>query len=706
MSGSTQSTVVQPWVALKLLKSRFDANVTALASRYPDLAGQLTALSPAEPYFIRAEADRIYLAAGQPPRVLPMVLPPEAAQGIVARMFPAGKYEEASLIAGEDLGWLWNALYRLPCHAPKAPGHRPPLFFLMRDVERLWAILHVQDWQQMLGDHRVRLFVGGDAVERFSESLHSEPMCPWPKLSVTVDPAIWPAGVSLETVIAAARERQSNDLVVLLDQLHLEKNKPTPAQLAERIGSGRPLRIMGLTSRYTTFLQYSMRDWLAGLERLGHQTKLFIEPFDHEVANNLVIARECEMFRPDLIVAIDHARPTLFGVLDEIPVVMWVQDRLPHIYDRKTGASQGPLDYVIGYARQELTQRFGYPASRFMPAMVGVNDRRFVPRELTPSERDRFGCEVSFVSHATMPAEQIIAAELKKQEKPEARALLDDVFQQLRAIYESGGSVSNGHLLEKMIDQTLQRRGLRSNREGMMDLFVHKVNNALFRHQAVRWAAQSGVNLHLYGNGWENHPEFAKFARGVADNQEQLPIIYQASAINLQVTPFGAVHQRLLDGLVAGGFFLLRSVTADELEVLRKQIWEWCGKHQVSSGAEMLRKCDDELTALLVRFQALWVLDPRADIEYFYAGLDEAAISNFQRTANTLWIESPRVTFSSQPQLTEQIKHFLKNPDERKQIVESMRQRVLETHTYQAVSRRMLEFIAADLGRSSRKLAA
>ena len=157
------------------------------------------------------------------------------------------------------------------------------------------------------------------------------------------------------------------------------------------------------------------------------------------------------------------------------------------------------------------------------------------------------------------------------------------------------------------------------------------------------------------------------------------------------------MHQRLLDGLVAGGFFLLRSVTADELELLRKQIWDWCISHGVRSGRDMLHKCDDALTDLLARFKSLWVLDPRADIEYFYAGLEEAAMDDFKRTANTMWMESPRVTFSTKAELTRQIQHFLAHPQERKQIADSMRQRVLQTHTYQSISKKMLNFIAAEL---------
>ena len=138
--------------------------------------------------------------------------------------------------------------------------------------------------------------------------------------------------------------------------------------------------------------------------------------------NNLAVANICAGFKPDLIIAIDHCRLTLCGVPDDVPVVMWVQDRLEHIYDIKTGKAQRSRDYVIGYSRQELCQRFGYAPQRFMPAMVGINDQRFQPRGLTRSELDRYQCDISFVSHCVTPADQIIQEAKTRLHQPEARS--------------------------------------------------------------------------------------------------------------------------------------------------------------------------------------------------------------------------------------------------------------------------------------------
>ena len=46
-----------------------------------------------------------------------------------------------------------------------------------------------------------------------------------------------------------------------------------------------PLRVLCVTSRFTTFLKYSTRDVAATLERQGMATRLLIEPKDYAVVS-------------------------------------------------------------------------------------------------------------------------------------------------------------------------------------------------------------------------------------------------------------------------------------------------------------------------------------------------------------------------------------------------------------------------------------
>ncbi|MGD0463006.1 MAG: glycosyltransferase [Tepidisphaeraceae bacterium] len=691
------------WTPLKALSSRFSANVRALTGRWVNLAEALKNFGPKQTYYILATAETIQLGVGNGLGVtpLPHSLPPSQARNLIRQLYPSATCHQAVLIAGEDMGWLWSGIYQLPCQSPAVPGHRPPLFFLIKDIERLWVILHVHDWRSLLAEERVRLFVGDGAMNDFRQSLITDPACPWPRLSVRVDATLWNGNPTLDEILAEATAKTNEQFLRRTEQFRLASAARSPQAIASHLGSGRGLKVLGITSRFTTFLQYSMRDWLASFERLGHRTRLVIEEHDHQLCNSVTTASACAEFGPDLVVIIDHYRRELGGIPEAIPVVMWVQDRLPNIYCRAAGRAQQRLDYVIGYGRAELVQRCGYPGSRFMPAMVGVNPNRFGATALSEEELSPLRCDVSFVSHASMPADQIVLEQIKRNPTPEVRRLLEDLYERLRAIYDAGGSVTAGEALQAIILDSLRVNHLTADMKNLHDLFAHRVNNAMFRHQALRWVAEMGVDLRLYGKGWEDHPEFKRFARGVADNESQLPAIYQASTINLQVTPFGGVHQRLLDGLAAGGFFLIRSVTADELEILLRDMWNWCQQRGIRNGREMLEKRDESLSRLFQRYTELGAVDPAGDADYYFAALEECAMMGFTRTVNTLFERPERVTFTTREQLVNQVKHFLASGDERREVARDMRQRVLEAHTYTAISRRMVAFMAADLARGA-----
>ncbi|MGD0540339.1 MAG: glycosyltransferase [Tepidisphaeraceae bacterium] len=669
------------------------------------LAEDLKNFAPKQTYYILATSETIQLGVGNGLGVtpLPHSLPPPQATNLIRQLYPSATCHQPVLIAGEDMGWLWNGIYQLPCQTPAVPGHRPPLFFLIKDLERLWVILHLHDWQGLLADQRVRLFAGDGAMTDFRQSLVADHACPWPRLSVRVDPTLWNGNPTLDEILEQATAKTTERFLGLTERFRVASAATSPEAIASHFGSGRSLKVLGITSRFTTFLQYSMRDWLASFERLGHRTRLVIEEHDHHFCNSMSTASACAEFAPDLVVIIDHYRRELGGIPETVPVVMWVQDRMPNIYRPEAGRAQQRLDYVIGYGRTELVQRCGYPASRFMPAMVGVNPDRFSATALTEAELSPLRCDVSFVSHASMPADQIIAEQVERNGSPESRRLFRDVYGRLRAIYDAGGSVTAGEALDAIILDSLRDNHLTADMKSLRDLFAHRVNNALFRHQAIRWVAEMGVDLRLYGKGWENHPEFKRFARGVADNNSQLPAIYRASAINLQVTPFGGVHQRLLDGLAAGGFFLIRSVTAEELEILLRDMWNWCQLHGVRNGREMLEKRDAPLSDLMRRYAQLAAVDPAGDADYFFAAMEECAMMGFTRTTSTLFDRPERVTFTTREQLVNQVKHFLASGDERREIAEAMRQRVLETHTYDKTTRRMLAFMAQDLTQPQRQ---
>jgi Glycosyl transferases group 1 len=691
------------WTPLNVLGARLSANIQALAGRLPKLAETLNSFVPRQTYHILATSETIQLGVGNALSVtpLPHSLPAPQATNLIRQLYPSATCHQPVLIVGEDMGWLWNGIYNLPCQTPAVPGHRPPLFFLIKDIERLWVILHLHDWQSLLADERVRLFAGDQAMKDFRQSLTTDHACPWPRLSVRVDPTLWSGSPTLEEILEEAKANTHKQFHCYVEQIRIASSDINPERIASQFRSGRPMKILGITSRFTTFLQYSMRDWLASFERLGHRTRLIIEDHDHHFCNSLSTASACAEFQPDLVVIIDHYRRELGGIPEQIPVLMWVQDALPTIFCRKAGAEQGALDYAMGFSRLRMVHEFGYPAGRHMPAVIGCDEVRFQPRKLSSQEIAEFGCEVAFVSHASTPAEVILKTEIDRSGSPDAARLLGAIFEQMRGEYDAGRFITEPIQVRQMCDRALLETKTSlpdSDMPKLVDLFTHRINNALFRHQSLKWLADIGVNLRLYGRGWENHPWFARYARGIADNATQLSLIYQASRISLQVSPHGAVHQRVMEGLACGGFFLVRYCPGDVVERRLQEIWSWCISKNITNDAE-LRTCrEPHIVAAIAEVTEILQYDPFAGDHPFIEALAASAQAGYIESAGTVWGEDyDAVAYRSTDELRAKVTHFLSDEPDRRRIAESMREVVLSRFTYLATSRRLLNFIADDL---------
>jgi hypothetical protein len=692
------------WQPLRALREQWQTNLNSLRDRDANLAEWVRQHQPVVDYVFASEPHHLHLGCktGEQIQELSNPVPPGSARDVARKLFPTGQCTEPVLVGGLDQGWLWETLHQLPCNTPATPGHRPPLYLLANDLERFWLVLHLHDWSKFLTDQRNLLFVGPDAVAQCQSSMIENVHVPWAKLSVTIDQSIWPTGMSIESLLQTAHQSASARMQQVTWQIEAMYAGFDVKSNIRKL-HGEPLRIVGFTSYFTTFLKYSMRDWLDALAQLGHKTLLVMEQADHQVNNPLHFAEQVIAFKPDLIVMIDHYRAEMPGLPRDIPCVMWVQDNLPNIFNSKAGTSQGRRDYCLGFGRLQLRDAYGYPQDRFMPAQVAVNETRFAPRTLSQSDLDACGCDISFVSHASVPATVLLTEQINRADASGKKVLID-IFEQMRGVYDASNAITQPLIIVKMIDSTLSRLRLRLDEpstRGLRDFFITRVNNALFRHQSLTWAAELGVKLNLWGRGWEKHPRFAKFAKGIACNESQLATIYQASKINLQLTPTGAVHQRLFEGLASGGFFLLRHCPGDEIELRYRELRGLCEQFYLVND-EQLRRCDEpRVVQLLEQLATLIGVNPFENGYNIIDAMHLSADGDYIRSAAAVWDEYDQVAFRSSAQLRKLATHFLADETERKQIADSMRRVVLNRFSYRSTSQRLLEFIADDLEKNT-----
>ena len=171
-----------------------------------------------------------------------------------------------------------------------------------------------------------------------------------------------------------------------------------------------------------------------------------------------------------------------------------------------------------------------------------------------------------------------------------------------------------------------------------------------------------------------------------------LESLTRSTKINLKLEPFFCVsHQRLLDGLVAGGFFLIREHPADKLN---SELNEFIWKHldpSVESADEARASIDPaqrgSLEDLLSRARCLAEFgDP--------IGL----IRGVQRASVLRRGESPlphlaEVSFHDPQSFQQRIESYLNEPALRRSMAEAQRQAVESHRSYAAGMRHVMRSI-------------
>ena len=100
---------------------------------------------------------------------------------------------------------------------------------------------------------------------------------------------------------------------------------------------------------------------------------------------------------------------------------------------------------------------------------------------------------------------------------------------------------------------------------GLIDHFAHEYPRLLDRCRLVRCALSVSSNVELYGDGWQNHPEFRPYHCGFITVQKALYDIYRRSRLNLANNTHGlGLHSRTLECMAVGGFVFTHASPNDQ----------------------------------------------------------------------------------------------------------------------------------------------
>lgn len=657
--------------------ARYARNMAALQTHRPRLFEAVAALPESGLYeMVREGLPRPTLCRAGTTQ---LVIAEDSARIEQAAVEAMAKDEAASdrpvsvLLLGMGDGYALKALFDRPPN--NGFGALATLHVMEPDLELFKAGLLLHDWSGAEGpiaSRRVVLCAGAGWCDQWSDRLSREPGCPLPtqvlRLGLVEDAAL----ASVQAVIDGINQ----DTAAAMQRIEAHYQALTDGQTAVALsgGAGRSPRILWLTSRFSNVVKYSSADAVDGFEDIGVRAKLLIEAEDHHQITSRFLVQAVDGFRPDAMMMINYLRSQfLNGLPKSLPVFSWLQDEVGDLMSSETGHTVDRRQFIGSCSPGFYAQQFGYP-----PRQMMYLDKltRFPPESGRVSQEP----VVVFVSNAAR-TEQKLLDDLLSRCGPDTttRKVLTSCCHWLFDRYKAGGCCYVPKELFPAIDEAVSSQGLEllpeAERRRLAMLVFNAVNNTLYRQQALRWvkcAAQTlGLTLELYGQDWDKNPEFKEHNCGYAAYGADLERITQRALFNLQIVPFNCVHQRLLDGWAAGGFYLIRDHPSDRLNEDWQRLFEQRPKGVMDTKAWRAALPEQDRAALdrAIAAREALMMDAGGDV----LEQSRTICTDGYVPGASLPPMLADVRFGDEASLLERMRHFMDNPEEKSRVLTEQR---------------------------------
>lgn len=284
----------------------------------------------------------------------------------------------------------------------------------------------------------------------------------------------------------------------------------------------RPFRVFTATDRRTQVLQYSARNLIKALDKLGQETCISIELNDMEELDDACHFKNYIEFNPNVVLNINNTNNTWLPA--DVFNFIWFQD--PTL--RLTTGERIPWrkrDFVFSAYKQfdELLEN------------SGKND---VVRQGFCIDTDIFH------NHYRIPRKEkvvFVGSSYRHQLKhatPEILNCSNRLIEHIEA----------GDRLTKELVETYRKRCNANS-----DYFYNRIFPYTVRDTAVRWLCGARqIDVEIYGWGWENDPIASNFFKGEIGHGEELAKVYNAAKYTLVASPHEIMSQRLAECSACG----------------------------------------------------------------------------------------------------------------------------------------------------------
>lgn len=441
----------------------------------------------------------------------------------------------------------------------KAPNVKIPLY-LYYDCEIFDALIQCVDWSLLLSDQRLVIIAGSNNLRLFFED--NQVLMP----ASILGPGFHNLKNNMNDIFGLRERKNEENLRLVQEYYHISGEK-----IIKRIKLKKP-RILFLTSRFTTILQYHIRDLEKAARKMGLETKVSIERddiFRIDIWQEIALINA---FKPDIIFSIDHFRDENKLIPSEVVWITWIQDPMPHIMDKSTPEKLGEKDYILNhYTTWKRFKDVGYPQHMLMDAPIPASSDVYREYVLSTEEYKKYSCDICFVCHAS-DVDQYIEEAIEKIHK---FAVIDTeiIYRIYRGyegfVKETGLFFYSEELFRDFIDGSTVEIFHMKLTPDLLDCIAQDMyqwfNQRLYRQTLVDWILDAGfTNLKLWGSGWKDNEKYQAYAMGVAENGETLSKIYQASKIVIGNNIMTTTAARVWETMLSGGFYLGNYIPEEE----------------------------------------------------------------------------------------------------------------------------------------------
>lgn len=675
---------------------------------------------------IHQSRERNRFVVGVEPNELRFVLPPLDWTGQAASFsWPAITLNTAFLVLGVPGAALWSGLLE----RGSAENFRPPIDLIEPSLQALAGWLMSIDEVESLAGQRVGIYAGEEAETDYREALERETSRMLPTECLRhqrQDYEATPLAASWYRPLVQKKRDREATLRSQQRELYVDRDSEMWQESMRAVAAGsRPLRAVGITTRHSSVIRHAMRDLGDAFQSRGWNLDIVCEAHAHTSYVDTFSALAKRNY--DVAFVFNHLRGAMGDRIDvNLPLVSWIQDSIPDTLTADAGRSLGPLDVVLCHSPGMMAGLYDYPADRLIGTSNLTNPRLFSDSRLPEAELAPHRCDVSYVGHGAAGVGRLV---------DEMRDLGGDVLARIAthfvqlvkerlaknrpfSWYDLFPAVLEAERASNCVPFTPEIR--RSHLQPQMA----RLYDRLLRHETLEWVAEwaeaGGKRFHLYGRGWEEHPKLGRFACGPVEYGRALRAVYQASSINLQVSGYQSLHQRLLDAAVSGGFVLSRYHPKDFAHAPLGVIERTIADRRITSLAELVDAAlgEPELNDAIRPAEALGCLflrpmtDPQRRVQARLMGTefddqmlasDEALFENLRRGGLRAHRGAGGIdgfgeaVFGSRDELHRQLDRFATDRCHRRAVARRMRENILRHDTYDRLLDRLLGVLTGEL---------